>query len=187
MVQGIMTRILRNRRGQSLPFLSVSVALLLALAMVTSAAFADMGSDPTGKDDAALLEDSSELCGCGSISYGANPSMDVALWYAGPDLSFLNASRALRADANPSMDVALWYAGPELSLLNASRALRADANPSMDVALWYAGPELSLLNASRALRADANPSMDVALWYAPAQVSTEDLLCLAEALSVSCQ
>ena len=36
------------------------------------------------------------------------------------------------------MNVALWYASPEVSSIASSiRAIRADANPSMNVALWY--------------------------------------------------
>jgi hypothetical protein len=106
MKQDMMTKISENSKGQSTRILSLMVALLLTLAMVTSVAFADMGGDPSGKDSASQ-----------ALRADANPSMDVALWYTGPDLTFINASRALRADANPSMDVALWYApaeaGPE--------------------------------------------------------------------------
>jgi hypothetical protein len=54
----------------------------------------------------------------------------------------LLASRSLQRDANPSMDVARWYAPVQASgALFASQALHADANPSMDVALWYAPAE----------------------------------------------
>ena len=127
MVQEILTKITANGRGRIRRTLSATVALVLALAMVASAAFADAGRDPAVQGDDALLESSGEACGCGSISASANPSMEVALWYVQPELSFLIASRALRAEANPSLDVALWYAGP---------VLRAEANPSLDAALW---------------------------------------------------
>ena len=70
--------------------------------------------------------------------------MDVARWYAPGEASGAIASGlAIRSGANPSMDVAQWYAGPELSFVNASQALQAGANPSMDVARWYTPGEAS--------------------------------------------
>jgi hypothetical protein len=100
-----------------------------------------------------------------------------------------DASRSIRAEANPSMDVARWYAPIEASsALLASRALNRDANPSMDVARWYAPIEANgALLANRALHWEANPSMNVALWYAPVQSDFEVLLCLADSAGEICQ
>ena len=100
-----------------------------------------------------------------------------------------DASRSIRAEADPSMDVARWYAPIEASsALLASRALNRDANPSMDVARWYAPIEANgALLANRALHWEANPSMNVALWYAPVQSDFEVLLCLADSAGEICQ
>ncbi len=98
-------------------------------------------------------------------------------------------SRSVRAQANPSMNVALWYAPAEVNgVLLASRALLEDANPGMNVAQWYAPAAVNgALIASQVLNAGANPSMNVALWYAPVQSEFEALLCLAERAGEICQ
>jgi hypothetical protein len=100
----------------------VTLAVLLALALGTTMAFAQPADASRGI----------------AIREGANPSMNVALWYV-PERgsSAARASRgiAIREGANPGMNVALWYA-PERGS-SAASAIREGANPSMNVALWY--------------------------------------------------
>ena len=132
MVQEILTKITANGRGRIRRTLSATVALVLALAMVASAAFADAGRDPAVQGDDALLESSGEACGCGSISASANPSMEVALWYVQPELSFLIASRALRHDPEdryPGVDA---FRAEDASFIHASRQSVTD-DTSIDI------------------------------------------------------
>ena len=157
-----------------LQMVGAMLTAILAVALMAGGAFAH-----SGEADASR-----------SIRAEADPSMDVARWYAPIEASSaLLASRALNRDANPSMDVARWYAPIEASsALLASRALNRDANPSMDVARWYAPIEANgALLANRALHWEANPSMNVALWYAPVQSDFEVLLCLADSAGEICQ
>ena len=183
-----MMKIFRTNQRQSWRLLGSMLVVLLALAMMTSLAFADSGVISSEKDEPMVSAVSNASGASRALQAGANPSMDVALWFTPGEASSATGSDwAIRSDANPSMDVALWYAGPELSFASASQALQAGANPSMDVALWYApGEASSTAGSSWAIRPDANPSMDVALWYLPAEVSTEDLLCFAQDLSMLC-
>jgi hypothetical protein len=109
MNQNMTIGIDERRRRWTRQSLSVTLAILATLALMTTVAFAETGGDSYNTPDAV---------GSASLSPG---------W-------------AIRADANPSMDVALWYAPEALGIASSSRgwAIRADANPSMDVALWYA-------------------------------------------------
>ncbi|NIV31876.1 MAG: hypothetical protein GWN58_21040, partial [Anaerolineae bacterium] len=130
-------KIFRRNQGQSWRLMSSMLVLLLALVMMTSWAFADSGTVSSENDDSLVSAVSNASGASRALQAGANPAMDVALWYApGETSSATGSDWAIRPDANPSMDVALWYAGPELSFVSASQALQAGANPSMDVALW---------------------------------------------------
>ena len=133
-----------TRRG-----LSVMLAILATLALMTTVAFAETGGDS--------YREPAEVSSVSSRGW------------------------VIRADANPSMDVAAWYAPAAASTAASNRgwAIRADANPSMDVAAWYAPEAASTIVSNRgwAIRADANPSMDVALWYGPAVAGQECIAC----------
>ena len=93
MDQGITINSLKKNQGSSWRGLSVALAVLAALVLTTTVAFAQPGQ---------------------AIQADANPSMNVALWYAPDASSITRANWTIRADANPSMDVALWY-GPDAS------------------------------------------------------------------------
>jgi hypothetical protein len=159
MEQNMAMRSTRSNRSATWRLSAILLTMLVALVLMTSAAFAQSGDD--------------------SLAYSAPEEV----------IGVASAPWVIRADANPSMDVALWYAPVRVNgALLASQALHAGANPSMDLALWYAPVQVNgTLLANGALHADANPSMNVALWYTPPESDFEALLCMADTVGGICQ